>query len=210
MTHSQTPKQAKILALILEEVELFLEQGILPASTTQTPEESEIPAPPADTAPPTPETPAMPSSDPLADMPGIEGGDDSMPPGMGGMEDLDPTNAMDDSGEDLGSEDSLNSDPIEDLIGNLSTQTVTDVKKTLIADLQAGDKRKQAEDLIAQAKSGDEDIPFNVKQAVGEIEKTFRFTFPAKSKEEEVGGEDALMEASLKTYLNQTFSKKGK
>ncbi len=213
MSHSQTPKQAKILALILEEIELFLEQGILPASSTPPPEAS--PAPPTEEPSEIPTDPAAPEmpSDPLADMPGI-GGDEtsSTPPGMPGMEgmeDLDPEGAMDGGME--GEEASSN--PIEDMIGALGAKTVTDIKKTLVADLQAGDKRKQAEDLIAQAKAGEDEVPFNIKQAVGEIEKTFHFTFPAKAKGEdgEKGDEEALMmEAHLKSYLKQTFSKKGK
>lgn len=213
MSHSQTPKQAKILALILEEIELFLEQGILPASSTAASEAPPAPTeepsePPTDSA--TPEIP----SDPLADMPGIGGGESSSaPPGMPGMEgveDLDPEGEM---GGGMEGMEEPSSNPIEDMISALGAKTVTDIKKTLVADLQAGDKRKQAEDLIAQAKTGDEEVPFNIKQAVGEIEKTFHFTFPTKAKGEEgeKGDEEALMmEAHLKSYLKQTFSKKGK
>ena len=100
-------------------------------------------------------------------MPGME---DAAEPGMEGMDSL--------------PEEEPEEQTIEDFIKDLSSKTVVDIKKTLLADLQTGDKREQAEELMAQVEFGDEEglepTPDNVKQAVEYIRRTFNFKVAPK------------------------------
>ena len=99
----------------------------------------------------------------------------------------DPTGGMD-PGKDSGSDGEQS---IEDFVKDLSAKTVVDIKKTLLADLQSGDKREQAEDLISNVEFPPEDdlepTPENIKQAVEYIRRTFNFKVPKKAAEMESG-----------------------
>jgi hypothetical protein len=113
--------------------------------------------PPAD---PSAAAPADPNAAPPAD------------PAAGGEEESDT------SGEE-------ESDDVAEKIKSLAKKTTADIKKTLLSDMQDGEREK-AEKVIATVQEDEEnkEVTSDLKKAVGEIERVFNFKVSDEIKDE--------------------------
>lgn len=91
-------------------------------------------------------------------------------------------------------------DPVADMVKDLGTKTVTNIRKTLINDLQNGIDREKVEKLIAKTEQekDKEEIPSDIVKAVKAIKRTFNFKVP-----EEIEKEMSAEEVKNKTPVAQ-------
>ena len=155
--------QQKLLDIINEEIEYFLLE--------QDPNAPPAPTPPADPSAPPSASPSTSSGSPPAPTPPAD------PSASGGSPPADPNAPPDNDKKD-------DKDDIKKKIESLSKKYDEDIRKTILAKLQNGGERKEAEDILRYVEKNKNEtdpeklVPKNVIKTIEKLQKDFDIKTP--------------------------------